>query len=340
MTDLKSQGFSTEPQIINAMTVDVEDYFHVSGFEDVVRREDWHAFPSRVETNTRRLLAILADHSVQATFFVLGWVAERFPGLIKEIHTASHEIACHSYWHRLVYEQTPAQFREDTHRAKALLEDITGAPVLGYRAPSYSIVRQSLWALDILADVGFTYDSSIYPILRDRYGIPDAPRFPYRILLGNGQPLIGSPGSGRGCRNFPGSTVSPSAETLQLNNSTDSTDSKDSRNGFIVEIPPSTIRIFGLTIPVAGGGYLRLFPERFTQWAIRRVNVQERMPVVSVIHPWEVDPDQPRLQGRLLSTVRHYLNLEGTETRLRSLLREYRFQPVRDLVAAISKRGT
>jgi len=295
MTDLKSQGFSTAPQVINAMTVDIEDYFHVSGFEDVVRREDWHAFPSRVETNTKRLLAIFADHSVKATFFVLGWVADHFRPLVKEIHAAGHEIGCHSYWHRLVYEQTPAQFREDTHSAKAILEDITGTPVLGYRAPSYSIVRQTLWAFDVLAMEGFSYDSSVYPILRDRYGIPDAPRFPYPVRA----------------------------------------------NGIcLTEVPLATVRLLGANVPVAGGGYLRLFPERFTNWAIRRVNHREGMPVVSYIHPWELDPDQPRLRGDRLSTFRHYFNLDETERRLRSMLQEHRFSPVRDLVATFAEQGS
>ena len=292
MTDLKSQGFSTAPQVINAMTVDVEDYFHVSGFEDVVRREDWHAFPSRVEMNTRRLLTILADHSVKATFFVLGWVAERFPHVVKEIHVAGHEIGCHSYWHRLVYEQTPAQFQEDTHRAKAILEDITGGPVLGYRAPSYSIVRRTLWAFEILAEEGFIYDSSVYPILRDRYGIPGAPRFPYPVKV-NGACLT--------------------------------------------EIPLGTIRLLGTNLPIAGGGYLRLFPESFTHWAIRSVNYRERMPVVCYIHPWELDANQPRLRGGGLSTFRHYVNLHDTERRLKSLLRGHRFCPIEDFVTTITK---
>ncbi len=280
--------------IINAMTVDVEDYFHVNGFEDVVRREDWDKFPSRVEANIGRLLAILADHSVQATFFVLGWVADRFPGLVKEIHVAGHEIACHSYWHRLLYDQTPVQFRDDTRQAKAILEDITGAPVRGYRAPSYSIVRRTLWAFDVLGEAGFTYDSSVYPILRDRYGIPDAPRFPYRVRANGGS---------------------------------------------LTEIPLATVRLLGANLPVAGGGYLRLFPERFTHWAIRWVNRREGMPVVSYIHPWELDPDQPRLRGGRLSTFRHYINLHETEGRLRSLLREHRFGPARDLVAVVAGQG-
>jgi len=331
------------------MTVDVEDYFHVSGFEDVVRREDWDAFPSRVETNTRRLLAILADHSVKATFFVLGWVAERFPNVVKEIHAAGHEIGCHSYWHRLIYEQTPAQFRKDTLRAKAILEDISGAPVLGYRAPSYSIVRQSLWAFEVLVDLGFTYDSSIYPILRDRYGIPDAPRFPYRIALGNGHPELkaairlprGHPAasSGQGTKDSLRLTASchlPAAsfeKAQQLNNSIDTTDPRHS----IIEIPPSTVRLLGVNLPIAGGGYLRFFPEPITHWAIRWINHRERMPAVCSIHPWELDPDQPRLRGGRISTFRHYVNLNGTDARLRSLVRGHRFSSIKDLVVTMEE---
>ncbi len=363
--------------LFNVMTVDVEDYFHVSGFEDVVRREDWGAFPSRVEMNTRRLLAILDDHSVKATFFVLGWVAEHFPHIVREIHAAGHEIGCHSYWHRLVYEQIPAEFREDTHCAKAILEDIIGAPVPGYRAPSYSIVRESLWALEVLAEAGFTYDSSIYPILRDRYGIPDAPRFPYRIALGNGHPelIAGSrqlaagslQGSGSSRQVAAGSeqmragsrqgaaggkllstdcslpaascqlpaSSSPAASssvTQQLNSLTNTTDSRES----IIEFPPSTVRLLGVNLPIAGGGYLRLFPEPFTHWAIRWINRREGMPAVCLIHPWELDPNQPRLRGGGLSTFRHYVNLHDTERRFRSLLQKHRFSPMRDLVATVS----
>lgn len=341
ITERSSMRLPTDrtTELFNVMTVDVEDYFHVSGFEDVVRCEDWGNFPSRVEGNVRRLLGILAEHSVHATFFVLGWVADRFPNLVKEIHAAGHEIACHSYWHRLIYAQTPAEFRQDTGQAKALLEDITGEPIYGYRAPSYSIVRQTLWAFEVLADLGFIYDSSVYPILRDRYGIPGAPRFPYRILLGNGQPMLRSPESVRDTGGFSSRTAFPSATTPEPNGSPDATESIDSgisRNGLFLEIPPSTIRILGVTIPVAGGGYLRLFPERFTQWAIQRVNVQEQMPVVSVIHPWELDPDQPRLRGGRLSTFRHYVNLRETERRFRSLLEKYRFHPMRDLIPTVA----
>lgn len=173
-------------RITNAMTVDVEDYYHVSNFADVVRPEDWPSFTSRVEANTGKLLEIFAEHRVSATFFVLGWVAERHPGLVQAIQSDGHEVSCHGYSHRLVYECSPNEFRNDIRKAKKILEDLTGTPVVGYRAPSFSIVKSSLWALDILAEEGFRYDSSIFPVRHDRYGIPDADRFPHRWATRNG----------------------------------------------------------------------------------------------------------------------------------------------------------
>jgi polysaccharide deacetylase family protein (PEP-CTERM system associated) len=166
----------------NALTIDVEDYYMVSGFADVIRFEDWPRFETRVEQSTGRILALLAEYGVRATFFVLGWVGERCPALVREIRAGGHEIACHGYNHRLVYDLTPAEFREDVLRAKHILEDLTGTPVSGYRATSYSIVERTMWALDILVEAGFQYDSSIFPIHHDRYGVPGAERLPHRIL--------------------------------------------------------------------------------------------------------------------------------------------------------------
>ncbi len=274
--------------VINAMTVDVEDYFQVSAFETVVSRDRWNDLPSRVVPNTERLLGILAEHEVHATFFVLGWVADRFPSLLSRITDLGHEVASHGYWHQLVYSQSPRAFREDIRRSKDVLEAATGQRVEGYRAPSFSITSQSLWALDILIEEGFRYDASIFPIRHDRYGIPDSPRHPY---------------------------VLPRA------------------SGSLVEVPGSTARLGAMNLPVAGGGYFRLLPYAWTRWGIARLNARERRPAVFYLHPWEVDPDQPRLQASRLSRFRHYRNLRETEPRLRRLLREFQFAPLRRVLA-------
>jgi polysaccharide deacetylase family protein (PEP-CTERM system associated) len=273
--------------VVNAMSIDVEDYFHVSVFDGIVPRAEWDRMESRVVANTRRLLGIFAEFGVRSTFFVLGWVAERFPDLVQEIAVAGHEIASHGYAHRLIYDQTPDAFRDDVRRAKAILEDASGRRVLGYRAPSYSITPKSLWALDILADEGYEYDSSIFPIRHDRYGIPVSDRKPYRI---------------------------------------------DRAVGTLTEVPGSTTRIGPLNLPIAGGGYFRLLPYRWAQWGISRVNRIEGLPVVFYLHPWEIDPDQPRLSAGRLSRLRHYRNLAKTEGRLRQLLTDFRFDTVQSLI--------
>lgn len=285
--------------MVNALTIDVEDYFNVSGFESRIKFEDWGKFESRVEANTEKLLSILGEFDVKATFFVLGWIAEKYPKLVRQIQVEGHEIASHSYAHRLIYRQTEKEFREDLRRSKGLLEDITGARVTGYRAPSYSIVKDSLWALDILMEEGFLYDSSIFPIRRDRYGIPGGNRFSYMVYGKNG--------------------------------------------GSILEIPLSTVVILNSNIPVAGGGYMRLFPYRFVRWGLKRINEKEKQPAVIYFHPWEFDPDQPRLQGGLLSRFRHYVSLDKTEPCLKALLADFKFGPMRNLcreqIALLKKTG-
>ena len=264
------------------MTVDVEDYFQVSAFETHVSRGDWNRFESRVERNTQRLLARFGEAGVTATFFVLGWIGERYPGLVRRIAGAGHEIASHGYEHRLVYDMTPRQFAEDVRRTKCILESICGQPVIGYRAPSYSITRKSLWAFDVLLQEGYLYDASVFPIRHDRYGIPDAPRHPYRVQ-----------------REF----------------------------GSIWELPGSTIRCAGQNVPIGGGGYFRLFPYGITRRAIKRVNRVERRPIMFYLHPWEIDPDQPRISASGLSRFRHYQNLAKTEARLLRLLTDFSFGP-------------
>lgn len=273
--------------MINALTIDVEDYFNVSGFESRIKFEDWGKFQSRVECNTDRLLSILRKYDVKATFFVLGWTAERYPHLVKAIHQEGHEIASHSYAHRLVYKQTKEKFRQDLKKSKALLEDVIQERIIGYRAPSYSITKDSLWAVDILMEEGFLYDSSIFPIRRDRYGIPNGNRFPYKIHGHNGSAIM--------------------------------------------EFPLSTVRILNNNVPVAGGGYLRLFPYRFIKWGLKRINEREKQPVVVYLHPWEIDKDQPRMEGSMMSRFRHYVCLEKMEPRLQELLRDFKFSTMKDL---------
>jgi polysaccharide deacetylase family protein (PEP-CTERM system associated) len=274
--------------LVNAMTVDVEDYFHVSALAETISRGDWSKMEYRAEASTERLLEMFAEHQIKATFFVLGWVTKRSPQLIRRIHAAGHEIACHGLTHELVYRQTPQVFRDETRDSKAMLEDATGERVLGYRAASYSITAQSLWALDILCELDFVYDSSIFPIAHDRYGIPGASTRPGRIRAPGGRE--------------------------------------------IVEFPLSTKRVMGVRVPVSGGGYFRLMPYWFTRWALRSVNETDKMPFVFYLHPWEIDPEQPRVRASALSRFRHYNNLDVCEQRLRSLLGDFRFSTMRDLL--------
>ena len=242
-------GFVNE--IKNYLTIDVEDYFHVSAFENNLRFEDWGNYEIRVVDNTRKLLEILSESGgIKATFFVLGWIAEKHPEIVKEIDADGHEIACHSYQHRLVYNMSPDEFRRDLVKAKDILKDITGKKVVGYRAPSYSITEKSLWALEIMGDLGFEYDSSVFPISHDRYGISDAPRFKYKLPENN-----------------------------------------------LMEYPLSTSKILGLNIPVSGGGYFRYIPILVYKMALSRINIKENQPFVFYIHPWEIDPEQPRINN-------------------------------------------
>jgi polysaccharide deacetylase family protein (PEP-CTERM system associated) len=268
--------------ITNYLTIDVEDFFQVAAFENIITSDMWGAFESRVVANTRRILELFAENDVKATFFIVGWTAERHPDLVREIHQQGHEIGCHSYWHRKIYELTPAEFKEDTKRAKGILEDITGQQIFGYRAPSYTITRKSLWALDILAEIGFKYDSSIFPIYHDNYGIPNSPRFEYKLP-----------------------------------------------NHGMMEYPISTSLFMGRKIPVAGGGYFRLFPYWFTKKALKKINTHENKPFIFYLHPWEVDPQQPRMKNaKFLSRFRHYINLHRTNDRLRQLIADFSFRPI------------
>lgn len=280
-----SATVSSKSSISHILSVDLEDYFHVEAFSGTVSRECWEHYPSRVVENTQRLLETFDQFQVKATFFVLGWVAKRFPALIREIHAKGHELACHSFWHRKVDSLSPAEFRSDTRQACRAIEQAASVRVRGYRAPTWSITRRSLWAFDILAEEGFEYDSSIYPIRHDLYGIPGAQRYPYMQKCANG--------------------------------------------GSLLEFPPATTRIAGMTFPAAGGGYLRIFPLAYTRRAFREFE-RSGQALVLYLHPWEIDPQQPRIAGPLKSRFRHYTNLHRTQDRLEYLLQRYRFLPFRD----------
>ena len=272
------------------MTVDVEDYFQVSAFEKDVRVSDWPNMESRVVRNTEKVLEVFARNSTLATFFVLGWVAERQPELVRRIADAGHEVACHGYSHQLIYNQTPDVFKEETIRAKGLLEEQVQKKILGYRAASYSITKKSEWALDILAEAGFEYDSSIFPVHHDRYGIPDSPKFPYQLTTPKGMSLV--------------------------------------------EFPLSTAEMLGYKLPIAGGGYFRLYPYFFSKYGLARINTKEQEPFIFYLHPWEVDPGQPRIKTNLLSRFRHYNNLDKCEQRLEQLVKDFSFTTVKDVLQA------
>ena len=274
----------------NALTIDVEDYFHVSAFEKNIAPATWEEFPQRALRNTHRVLDILDYWGLRGTFFVLGWVARRHPGLIKRIAAAGHEVACHGYAHQRITTMTRQAFEKDVTKARKLLQDLSGQPVDGYRAPSYTITAQTQWALEVLIDAGFTYDSSIFPIKHDLYGMPGAARFPHDIVC---------------------------------------------QNGIIKEFPPTTISLnlsgWKVNLPVAGGGYLRLLPVKWISAAFSHLN-QGGNPCMLYFHPWEIDPNQPRIKSSFKSRFRHYLNLETTEGKLRSLFARHRFTSMRSVL--------
>lgn len=264
----------------NCFSVDVEDYFHCEAFAGRIDPSDWSAHELRVERNVERLLQFLDAKNSRATWFVLGWVAERCPGLVKDIAAQGHEIASHGFNHQHLSRMTPETFREDLTKSLQLLEDLTGSPVLGYRAPTFSVTRRTAWAVDVLREVGFAYDSSIYPVRHDRYGVPEAPIEPFDL----------------------------SAEG----------------DGSLIEFPPLVGRRFGFNLPLGGGGYLRLLPIGWMSRAISQANRHGR-PAMTYVHPWETDPDQPRLPCSLLTRIRHYRNLDQTMDRLNFLFERHTF---------------
>lgn len=285
----------SKPQrpFVDGLSVDLEDYFQVEAFASRISRSQWPSFQSRVRHSTTRVLELLERNHCQATFFVLGWVAEREPSLIREIADAGHELACHSHLHRPLYQLSPSEFREDLRRSRETIEDVSGTKIVGFRAPTFSITCQSLWALEVLAEEGFEYDSSIFPIRHDLYGIPGACRWIHQKLLPSGQSIW--------------------------------------------ELPPSTVRVGKMNVPFGGGGYLRLLPMAFTRWAIEKTHRQERQPFMIYFHPWELDPDQPRLEGSWKSRLRHYRGLAKTEERLQEILSAGLFQPFVNFVRSFEE---
>ncbi len=280
---------STDP--VNAMSVDVEDYFQVSAFEKIISRDDWDNWELRVERNTNLVLDIFDEAGIKSTFFMLGWVAERCPGLIKRIVDDGHELASHGYEHTRVINQNREQFGADIRKTKALLEDMSGVEITGYRAASYSIGRDNLWALDELQEAGHRYSSSLYPIRHDLYGMPEAPRFAF---------LTGADG--------------------------------------LLEVPVTTASIGGRNFPCGGGGYFRLLPYPIYKRALKRVNDVDQQPGVFYFHPWEIDPEQPRVPGATAKTrFRHYLNLSRMESRLRSLVRDFKWDRMDRVFAPANK---
>jgi len=266
------------PSLSNALTIDVEDYFQVSAFAPYIRRDEWDARECRIERNVDRILALLAERKVHATFFTLGWIAERYPQLVRRIVASGHELASHGYGHERASDLTPAAFNADITRAKGILEDLSGQAVTGYRAPSFSIGTRNLWAFDALVKAGYQYSSSIYPIQHDHYGMPDSPRFAYRV--GNG----------------------------------------------LLEVPITTLRLFNRNLPSSGGGWFRLLPYALSRWMIGKVNRDDGEPAVFYFHPWELDCEQPRVAGIDAKTrFRHYVNIPRMESRLQSLLGDFRW---------------
>ncbi|MHC4973468.1 MAG: XrtA system polysaccharide deacetylase [Planctomycetota bacterium] len=267
----------------HALTIDVEDWYHVENLRRAVPPAQWSAQTARLDGNVDRLLALFAAHEVQATFFVLGAAAERHPDVVRRIAAAGHEVASHGWSHDLIYRQDQDTFREETRRSRALLQDLSQQPVEGYRASTFSITNRSLWALDILAEEGFTYDSSIAPLRHDRYGIPDAPLAPHR-------------------------------------------------RGTLVEFPVSFFTVLGCRLPL-GGGFFRLFPLRWITKAFQQYAAQG-MPAGLYLHPWEIDPDQPRVKGLgLLPRFRHYVGLSRTHAKLDRLLKAVSFTTMRKALA-------
>ena len=277
----------------NALSVDVEDWFQVGAFERTIGRADWDGLTHRVERNTDAVLALFDEAGVKGTFFILGWVAERYPALIGRIAANGHEVASHGYDHARVFTFAPEDWRADLRKARAILEDVSGQAVTGYRAPSFSIDTRTPWAHPILAEEGYAYSSSVAPVAHDHYGWPDSPRFAWRPVAGSA----------------------------------------------LIELPITTAKFGGRTLAAGGGGFFRLLPYGFSRWAIRQVNRQAGQSAILYFHPWEIDPDQPRVaDAPLKSRLRHYTNLRAMAPKLRRLVRDFQWGRVDALAARESAR--
>jgi polysaccharide deacetylase family protein (PEP-CTERM system associated) len=274
--------------VLNAFSVDVEEYYHAAIFRNGTQTLRGRRFESRVEQSIDRLLELLRAHQIRGTFFTLGEVAVLHPEMMRRIAAEGHEIASHGDAHEDVYRQTPAEFRADIRRARRKLEDVVSEPVLGYRAPNFSIGAAQSWAYEILAEEGFLYDSSMYPIVHDRYGQPGTPRFPYEIWRSGSSSLL--------------------------------------------EFPIGTTKVLGRTLPIGGGGLFRLAPYEWFRFGIRQVNTREQQPVMFYLHPWELDPGQPRFPMSWHHRLRHYGGVEKEEGRLSKLIQEFRFGTARDVL--------
>ena len=274
--------------MLNALSVDIEDWFQVGAFETVIPRESWDGLEHRVERNADAVLALFAEAGVKGTFFTLGWVAERYPALMARIAAAGHEVASHGWDHKRVFTMNAATFRADLERARIAIEDSCGQSPTGYRAPSFSIDKRTPWAHRVLAEEGYAYSSSVAPIAHDHYGWPEAPRFAHRPL--------------------PGSEL--------------------------IELPVTTVELAGRRMAAGGGGFFRLFPYGFSNWAVSRTNDREQRPAVFYFHPWEIDPDQPRVAGApLKARLRHYSRLSSMRPRLLKLLKAHRWGRTDEVVA-------
>ena len=273
--------------MLNALSVDIEDWFHVGAFEKTIRREDWDDLACRVEANTDAVLDLFAAGGVKATFFTLGWVASRYPALIRRIADAGHEVASHGWDHIRVFTMTPQQFADDLVQTRKVLEDTSGVAVTGYRAPSFSIDKRTPWAHEVLADAGYSYSSSVAPVVHDHYGWPEAPRFAFRPVAGSG----------------------------------------------LIELPVTTAKFAGRTLAAGGGGFFRLLPYGFSRWAFKQVNAAGE-PGIFYFHPWEIDPDQPRVpDAPMRSKIRHYTNLDVMAAKLNRMMAAFEWGRV-DAVAA------
>lgn len=264
--------------LTNALTIDVEDYFQVSAFAPYIKRSEWDTRECRIERNVGRILDMLLERETKATFFTLGWIAERYPSLIRRIVAEGHELASHGYGHERASDLTESTFYEDIRVAKQILEDMCGVEVKGYRAPSFSIGVGNLWAFDSLVRAGYQYSSSVYPIQHDHYGMPDSPRFAYQVRPG------------------------------------------------LLEIPITTLRVLDRNLPSSGGGYFRLLPYAMSRWMLNRVNSGDQQPGIFYFHPWEIDVDQPRIDGVDSKTrFRHYVNISRMEGKIQQLLGDFKW---------------